>query len=398
MLDVSQAEKTIFNSIDSFGTETVPLEDALGGVLAQNIIAERDQPAFDRVTMDGIAIAYDDWQQGRRNFQVQATQGAGEPPQELQGQQCVEIMTGAALPTGADTIVPVERLEIIEGQAQVAPEYTPSRWQFVHRRGSDHPARSTLMQPGMVISAPEIAVLAGCGCPRVEIARRPKIAVISTGDELVGVEDPMESFQIRSTNDRAIEAALKRTGCASVTRVRLRDQPELLCKEIGALHDEHDLLVLSGGVSMGKYDYVPLVMKELDVTLVLHKVKQRPGLPMWFGISAERKPIFALPGNPVSTLVCLVRYVIPALAEAQGRLRLVTERVRLAEEVEFTPDLTYFLAVRLIWGKKGQCVAEPQRTNTSGDFVSLAGTDGFVELPRGSDLYPRGYAARLFRW
>ena len=399
MLDVSEAEAKILQSVEPLDAVEVPLHDALGGILAQNIVAERDHPAFDRVTMDGIALAYDDWERGCRRFQVIGTQAAGGAPLALEGaDQCVEIMTGASLPEGADTIVPVERLDLAAGQAGLPDNYAPTRWQFVHRRGSDHPARSTLMQPGMLISAPEMAVLAASGYSHVKVARRPSIAVVSTGDELVDVDGPVEPFQIRSSNDWAIEAVLKRKGLTDVTRRRLRDDPELLCREIAALHDSHDVLILSGGVSMGKYDYVPMVMKELDVKLIFHKIKQRPGLPMWFGMSEQGKPIFALPGNPVSTLVCLVRYVVTALAEAQGQLALVTERVALKEEVEFGPDLAFFLPVRLIWDRDGRCVAEPQRTNTSGDFSSLAGTDGFVELPRGPELYPEGFAARLFRW
>ena len=399
MLDVHQAEAKLLDRMVPVGTMVLPLDEAVGGTLAQNIVAERDHPAFDRVTMDGIAIRFDDWQGGTRSFNVNGRQGAGQPPVPLREEnRCVEVMTGASLPTDADTVVPIERIDINEATATIAEDYTPSRWQFVHRQGSDHPQGSTLLQPGMIIAAPETAVLAGSGYAEVEVARIPSVAVISTGDELVGVGGQVEPFQIRSSNDRAIQAVLRRAGYREVTRARFKDDRELLAREVKSLHDGHDVLILSGGVSMGKYDYVPLVMRDLGIEVVFHKVRQKPGLPMWFGVSETGKPVFALPGNPVSTLVCLVRYVIPALAHAQGQLVLGAEKVKLAREVEFTPDLTYFLPVRLTWDSSGQCFAEPQPTNTSGDFTSLACTDGFVELPRGPDLYPQGFAARLFRW
>ena len=158
------------------------------------------------------------------------------------------------------------------------------------------------------------------------------------------------------------------------------------------------MLILSGGVSMGQFDLVPSVLEELGVALVFHKIEQRPGRPMWFGTSRESKPVFALPGNPVSTLVCLYRYVLPAISCALGEPVAEPERVRLAEEVSFAPDLAYFLPVNLTYSEAGEALAWPRPTNTSGDFVSLARTTGFVELPRGMDRYPRHFVTRLFRW
>ena len=171
-----------------------------------------------------------------------------------------------------------------------------------------------------------------------------------------------------------------------------------LRREIGRLHKENDVLILSGGVSMGKYDYIPKIMDELNIDLVFHKILQRPGLPMWFGISAEDKPVFALPGNPVSSLVCLVRYVLPAIQNAMGAINVETSLVQLSKTVEFEPDLTYFIPVILSFNDKGILHAIPKPTNTSGDFVSLAGTDGIVELARGGKIFPGGYPAPFYAW
>lgn len=399
MLDIHEALALVLEHTPPTDDEVVPLEGALGRVLAQVIAADRDQPAFDRVTMDGIAFASQQWQQGVRGFRSVGIQAAGSNPLKLSDSpECAEVMTGTGLPEGADTVVPVERIRRDGDQIVVEDGFDAKPGQFVHRRGSDHPRGSTLLQPGMAIGPPEIAVLSTVGAVEVRVARCPSVAVISTGNELVATHSQPQAFEIRSSNDRAIEAALQRRGIGTITRALLPDDPAILCKEIAALHDSHDVVILSGGVSMGKYDYVPQVLAELEAEVIFHKVRQRPGLPMWFGKSAAGKPIFALPGNPVSTLVCFVRYVVPALRSAMGQLELTEERVQLENTVEFEPNLTYFLPVNLVHDSIGQCLARPQPTNTSGDLVGLAGTDGFVELSRGPELYPRGFPARMFRW
>ena len=149
---------------------------------------------------------------------------------------------------------------------------------------------------------------------------------------------------------------------------------------------------------MGRFDFVPSVLQKLEIQVMFHRIQQRPGRPMWFGISHDTKPVFALPGNPVSTIVCLYRYVLPALRQALGMQPAIAERLMLASDVIFPANLTYFLPIVAEYNDEGTRIAEPRPTNTSGDFVSLAGTDGFIELPRGQDLYPKGMVVRLFRW
>jgi molybdopterin molybdotransferase len=399
MTEVSDAERLIAERMVTFGSTSIPLSDAVGAVLQETIVAERDQPPFDRVTMDGIAIASRDWQQGMRSFQVVGTQGAGVAALTLEEPgQCVEIMTGAVLPANADSVIPVERVRRTSDEAVVKDSIKFSPGQFVHPRGSDRKAGNPLLQPGIRLGAPEIAVAAGVGRAEVQVAELPRVAVISTGDELVDAGEPLENYQIRSSNDHAIEAALNQHRLAEVARSRLKDDRETMLEAVRELHDQNDVLILSGGVSMGRFDFVPSVLKELEVQVVFHRIEQRPGRPMWFGISSDAKPVFALPGNPVSTIVCLHRYVLPALQQALGMPAAIAERLTLATDVEFQADLTYFLPVVASWTDEGAGRAEPRPTNTSGDFVNLAGTDGVVELPRGQDLYPQGMVARLFRW
>jgi molybdopterin molybdotransferase len=398
MTQVAEAEALILAHMPRFPAREEPLQACIGRVLAQDVRAERDQPPFDRVTMDGIAIAYRDLAAGVRSFEVVGTQAAGAEPLAVAASQCVEVMTGTPLPHGADTVVPIERVRRSGALTAIAADATVAPEQFVHRRGSDRAQGSLVLRAGTRLGPPEIAVLAGAGHAAALVADLSRVAVISTGDELVEAGKPIEAHQIRSTNDRAVEASLIQHRLGQVTRARLRDDAKALAVAIDRLDTELDVLVLSGGVSMGQFDFVPSVLTELGAKLVFHKVEQRPGRPMWFGVSARGKPIFALPGNPVSTLVCVTRYLLPALRHASGLAPALPELVETTAAIEASPTLTLFTPVTLSSSARGTLLAEPHRTNTSGDFVTLAGTAGFIELPAKQGSYPAGTVARLFRW
>jgi molybdopterin molybdotransferase len=399
MIEVREAEALILAQMPRFPARHEPLAACAGRILAEDVHAERDQPPFDRVTMDGVAIAFREWATGVRCFEVLGTQAAGAAPLVVGApSQCVEVMTGTPLPQGVDTVVPIERVQRTGATATIGADTEVKAEQFVHRRGSDRPAGSLVLRAGMRLGPPEIAVLAGAGRGTGLVTDLPRVAVISTGDELVEAGEPVAPQQIRSTNDRAIEALLTQRRLAQVTRARLRDDADALAVAIDRLDGELDVLVLSGGVSMGQFDFVPSVLTELGAKLVFHKVAQRPGRPMWFGVSARGKPIFALPGNPVSTLVCATRYLVPALQQAAGMAASRPELVELTAPIEASPTLTLFTPVTVSSSARATLHAEPHLTNTSGDFVALAGTDGFVELAAKRGSYPARTVARLFRW
>ncbi|UCG73254.1 MAG: molybdopterin molybdotransferase MoeA [Chromatiales bacterium] len=398
-IDVADAAALVESRLPEYPAVEIPLAAAHRHILRETLHAERDQPPFDRVTMDGIALRSAGLTAGHRRFRIGGTQAAGAAALTLGADDaCVEIMTGAMLPKDADTIVPVERIAVADGWATLENGSQPEAGQFIHRRGSDHAGGDVILGAGTRLGVPEMAVLTVAGKTTIRVAQWPRVAVVSTGDELVDIGAPMADFQIRASNDWAIAAALQRRGCERITRARLPDDLEAMRAAVKTLHDDSDVLVLSGGVSMGKYDYVPQIMAELGVELVFHKVLQRPGLPMWFGMSAAGQPVFALPGNPVSSLVCFVRYACPALLKALGVQQVTAPRTRLAETFDFKPDLTCFLPVVLVTNDAGEQLAVPRPTNTSGDFVSLAGSDGFVELPRGQDEFPAGFVAPFYRW
>jgi molybdopterin molybdotransferase len=385
-------------AMPAFEAETIPVASARGRVLRQNVVAERDQPPFDRVMMDGIAIAFSDFEAGARRFPVQSTQAAGDEQQCLDAGNCIEIMTGASLPAGADCIVPVERITIADGAAALEDGYVAESRQFIHAQGSDHQRGAELLTAGKRISPMDIAIIHSTGLTEVAVTRSPAVRVISTGNELVPAGMPIAPHQVRMSNGPAVIALLQQHGYSDCEHDHLVDEPEVLEQRIGAHLEAADVLILSGGVSMGKADYVPQVLGNLGVEVVFHKISQRPGKPMWFGLGPRGQAVFALPGNPVSTLVCARQYVLPALARSSGAADAQPEFAALAQDVTFKPQLTCFLPARLVSGTGGQVLAIPAPTNTSGDFAALSATDGCIELPLGQSEFPAGTAVRLHRW
>ncbi len=399
MLAPAEADQLIGQRVQCLPIESLPLTQCAGAVLRENIYAERDQPPFDRVSMDGIALDSSVVRTGIRRLRIQATQAAGDPPLALADRgACIEVMTGAVLPSGCDCVVPVEQISIHNGAAEIDPNTPTESWQFVHRRGSDSRQGALLLASGMELRSPEIAIAASAGMARVRVSSEPMLAVISTGNELVEPGDPILPHQIRRSNAYAVVAALRSHGFQRVADDHIRDDVSELRERLKFHLDTHDVLILTGGVSMGKMDLVPRTLDELGVHAVFHKVSQRPGKPMWFGVSPAGTAVFALPGNPVSVSVCLTRYVIPALFGAMGRSVPLPEKMALGAPVTVGVDLTFFMPVRIETDDWGRAWAHPRPTNGSGDFTSLAGTDGFVELPPGPNTYPKGFVTRLHRW
>jgi molybdopterin molybdotransferase len=395
----AEADELIGKHLTCLPIESLPLAQCGGAVLRENIYAERDQPPFDRVAMDGIALDSNALSSGARRLHVQATQAAGDPPLTLTSpQDCIEVMTGAVLPAGCDSVLPVEQLTVRDGDAEIAPDVRVEPWQNVHRRGTDTRQGTLLLSAGVRLRAPEVAIAASAGMDRVRVSSQPMLAVISTGNELVEPGEPILPHQIRRSNAYGIVACLRQHGYQRVADDHIVDDAAELKRRLKFHLETHDVLVLSGGVSMGKFDLVPKVLDELGVHAIFHNVAQRPGKPLWFGVAGSGAAVFALPGNPVSSLVCLSRYVLPALAASQGETAAPPERMALAAPVTVKAPLTTFLPVAIEIDDWGRAWASPRPTNGSGDFTALAGTDGFVELPPGPNTYPKGFVTRLHRW
>lgn len=399
MITPAAADAAIQLHVTCLPIESLPLTQCHGAVLRENIYAERDQPPFDRVAMDGIALSSAALAAGTRSLHVIGIQAAGAPQMGIeQAGDCIEVMTGAVLPRGCDCVVPVEKIELTNGTARLTDPKGVAPDANVHKRGSDRRQGDLLVAAGSRLHAAEIAVAASAGMARVRVSSQPSIMVVSTGDELIDPGEPIADYQVRRSNVYGIAAMLRAHGFSRVGDDHLLDNEDELRKRLRLHLDTHDALILSGGVSMGRFDLVPKVLGELGVRQVFHKISQRPGKPMWFGIGTQGQAVFGLPGNPVSSLVCLTRYVLPALDEAMGLTPESGEKVALAAAVEQPVELTTFLPVKLELDEWGRTWASPRPTNGSGDFTALVGTDGFVELPPGPNTFAKGFVARLLRW
>ena len=399
MISPSEADALIGRHLNCLPIESLPLMQCSGAVLRENVYAERDQPPFDRVAMDGVALDSSAVRDGRRRFRVQGMQAAGDAPLRLEASDAaIEIMTGASLPAGCDAVVPVEQLLRSGDAIELEERVRVAPWQNVHRRGSDCSQGSLLLTAGSPLGAPEIAVAAGAGMPRIRVSAQPTISVISTGNELVEPGEPVEPHQVRRSNAYGILAALRRRGFQRIADDHLADDLATLIARLRVQLDTHDVLILSGGVSMGKLDLVPQALAALGVREVFHKISQRPGKPMWFGIGPQGTAVFALPGNPVSTQVCLARYVVPGLHAAMGGDAPTIEKIAIAAPLEIKHGLTSLIPVRIEIDDWGRPWAHPRLTNGSGDFTALVGTDGVVELPPGPNEFAKGFVTRLFRW
>jgi len=399
VLTPAEADELIGQHLQCLPIESLPLAQCAGAVLRENVYAERDYPPYDRVDMDGIAVASQAVAAGSRSFRIQATQAAGDAPLALNAPaDCIEVMTGSVLPSGCDSVVPVEDLTMANGRAALGPRVAVEPWQFVHRRGSDSQRGALLLSAGQRLHAPEIAIAASAGMARIRVASQPMLVVISTGNELVEPGEPVLDHQVRRSNAYAVVSALREHGFQRVADDHLRDEAQELRARLRLHLETHDVLVLSGGVSMGRFDLVPQVLQELGVRTIFHKVAQRPGKPLWFGMAPSGAAVFGLPGNPVSTLVCVTRYVLPALSGSLGQAPATPQRMALGAPFTVKAPLAHFIPVRLQQDDWGREWAVPAPTNGSGDFTSLAGTAGFVELPPGPNTYAKGFVTRLHRW
>lgn len=395
MTTVEQATTAVLSSILNFETEEVPLSESVGRILREDLLADRDFPPFDRVMMDGIAISQKKFAAGQRSFRVEKLQAAGAPLQHLRSpQNCLEVMTGAMRPYGTDAVVRYEDVEIKDGIATIGID-SVKPWQNIHAQASDRKTGSLIVPAGIKISSAEIGVAATVGRAKLLVAKMPRVAVISTGDELVDVSEKPLPHQIRRSNAHQLAAAI---GGWKVPAdlLHLEDAPEHIRTVLTEAMKKYDALLLSGGVSMGKLDFIPGVLEELGVEKLFHRVAQRPGKPFWFGKTEESNTVvFAFPGNPVSSFMCLNRYFQPWLRSSYGLAPFEETHAILGKDFYFKPDLTYFLQVKISNGKDGKNIAMPIEGRGSGDLANLVKADAFLELPRGRDTFRAGEVFRL---
>jgi molybdopterin molybdotransferase len=398
MVRVTDAEALILLQTRDYGTEQIPFDQAFGRVLAEDIKADRDLPPCNRVTMDGIAIRYASFEKGIRIYNIKSIIAAGETPVDIAlADECVEIMTGAALPQTVDTVVRYEDVVINNGTAAITANAI-KKGQNLHLKGRDKKNGELVAAANEVIDATVISMAASVGKSSLLVKKLPKVVIISTGGELVGVDEQPTAYQVRRSNNYMIKAVLQQQAIVA-GMLHIPDNPEITEASIETCLQQYDVLILSGGVSMGKFDYVPQAMEALQVTKIFHKVAQRPGKPFWFGSHTGGALVFAFPGNPVSTFLCLHRYFLPWLSYNQeGKIDGQRMFAILGREVTFSAPLQYFLQVKLDMNEQGQLIAIPMEGNGSGDFANLIDADGFMELPLERDVFRMGEVYRVWRY
>jgi molybdenum cofactor synthesis domain-containing protein len=402
MIPVEEAIRIVVEKAGPLPVERVPLEDALGRVLAEEVAADSDLPPFDRAQMDGYAVRSEDLRETPARLRVVGESAAGRGWRgTLRAGEAARIMTGAPLPSGADSVQQVELTRETEDGAFVTIERATEPGQFYVPRASEIKSGQIVLDAGEEITAARAAVLAAFGRARVNVGKRPRAAVLATGTELVRVEETPGEDEIRDSNTYSL-AAYARLAGAEVERLPLAgDDPLLLRREIEAAAARSDVLVLSGGVSMGRYDFTKDALRALGAEFFFERVALRPGKPTVFArLHGERDTlVFGLPGNPVSVSVTFNLFARTALRAMQGVSNPAPseETALLARAAKGTAERTSYLPARLSTDGEGRMLADVLKWGGSSDFVAFAGATALVIIPAGVKTLDAGEVVRVVR-
>ncbi len=378
MIAVEEALAQVTAHKKDFGTEAVALLQSLNKVLAVAVIADRDFPPYHRIAMDGIAISSAAFTAGRKEFFIENIQAAGGPVLTLSDvNNCMEVMTGAVLPQQTDAVIPYEDCEITNGIATIK---AAAVWQQqnIHRQATDSKAGTTLIEPDTIITPAHIGMMAAVGLSQVNVRKQPRIAICSTGDELVDVDAMPLPHQVRKSNVYMLAAALQKENI-SASLFHLPDDKNRMQQQLTAIMASHDVILLSGAVSRGKFDHLPEALNNLGMQTIFHRVAQRPGKPFLFGKFTSGVTVFGFPGNPVSTFVCYHIYFKKWL-RASLRYPSNPMSAKLSAPVSLQSKLTNHILIKLK-NKEGVYYANPFSFSTSGDMNSLLETKGIITIP-----------------
>ncbi len=397
MISVAEAIRIVKEQTTSLPVESIALADALGRVLAEEVVADSDLPPFDRAQMDGYAVRSADTRNVRARLRVVGESAAGRGwNDEMKAGEAVRIMTGAPVPAGADSVQKVEVTTERDGTVEIAEATQPG--QFIVNRASEIKAGETVLQAGEEINAARMAALASFGYALVKVGKRPRVAVLATGTELVAVNEKPGADQIRDSNSYSLGAYAQLAG-ALVERLPLaEDDPELLKREISEAAARSDALILSGGVSMGVYDFTKTALRDLDAEVFFERVSLRPGKPTIFA-RLGRTLVFGLPGNPVSVSVTFNLFARTALRAMQGFMdaAMVEEWAVLAYGAKGAMERASYLPAQLRSDEDGRLLAEPLKWGGSSDFVAFARATALVIVPEGTSRLDAGARVRVVR-
>lgn len=385
LLPFDEALQRALATVPNFRDEEVDLHEAAGRVLRQDILADREQPPFHRVMMDGFALRSAEWSAGLCQFERTGYAAAGAAPTILpEGSgRCVEVATGAPLPEGADCVIPVERVKSTAGNLiGFDPAACVRSGDSIHRAGSDLSAGAVAVPAGTRLDSRALGTAASFGAVRLRVARRPVVHLLPTGDELVEPSLTPATHQIRHSNGYALRGALARHHWPCHAHPVLADDPESAATILRPLLQSAVWLVICGAVSVGRRDFVPATLAALGCEPIFHGVAQRPGKPLGLWRTPGGGLVFGLPGNPVSALVGLHTFVLPALFKGEGAQQPPPRTVRLRDVPRRNHPLTLHLPVALDADGRH---AHPAPVSNSGDFRGLLASDGFISIPPGEE-------------
>ncbi|HEX8142757.1 MAG TPA: gephyrin-like molybdotransferase Glp [Pyrinomonadaceae bacterium] len=401
MLSVQEAIRIVKERTQRLPPERVALAEALGRVLAEDVLADSDLPPFDRALMDGYAVRAEDTASVPVQLRVVGESAAGSGWHEtMRAGEAVRIMTGAPVPSGADSVQKVEvTSESADGSGQVVRVAEPTvPGQFIVKRASEIRSGETVLRAGEQITAARMAALASFGYTAVEVGGLPRVAVLATGTELVAVHEKPGPDQIRDSNSYSLGAYAELAG-ARTTRLPLAgDDPELLQREIAEAASRSDALILSGGVSMGVYDFTKAALRALGAEIFFERVALRPGKPTVFA-RLGRCLVFGLPGNPVSVSVTFNLFARTALRVMQGArdAALMEERAVLTRPARGAQERESYLPARLLTDEGGRLLAEPLKWGGSSDFVAFAQADALIIVAQGAGRLEAETVVRVVR-
>lgn len=399
MIPVAEAIAIIKQQTHQRQPERVALADALGRILAEDVVADTDLPPFNRAQMDGYAVRSADLANLPARLRVVGEAAAGQGwHQEMQAGEAVRIMTGAPVPVGADSVQQVEVTCESDDGNEVLIEKATTPGQFIIPRASEVKASQLVLSAGEEINAAMMAVLASFGYAKVKVGAKPRVAVLATGTELVAVHALPAQDQIRDSNSYSLGAYATLAG-ARVERLPLAgDDQQTLQQEIAEAASRSDALILSGGVSMGVYDFTKAALRELGAEIFFERVSLRPGKPTVFARLGETL-VFGLPGNPVSVSVTFNLFARTALRLMQGAKQALMpeERAVLTRSVKGAIERESYLPASFHTGEDGTLLAEPLKWGGSSDFVAFARATALINVPQGVKVLEAGAKVKIVR-
>ena len=400
MISVAEAIQIVRQQTRALQQEHVELQFALGRVLAEDVVADSDLPPFDRSQMDGYAVRADDVSEAPARLRIVGESAAGRGwHHQLEEGQAVRIMTGAPVPAGADSVQQVELTHELKDGTVVELLESVEIGKSIVPRGAEIKAGETVLIAGTPINAAMMAVLAAFGYAKVQVFRKPRVGVLATGTELVAVDQKPGQDQIRDSNNYSIGAYAELAG-ATVERLPVAgDETSVLKRQIADAAERCDVIVTSGGVSMGVYDVTKLALKELKAEIFFERIALRPGKPTVFARLPNGTLVFGLPGNPVSVSVTFNLFARTALLAMQGATEpaLKQETAMLAKSVKGTVERESYLPVQLTTNDDGQLIAFPLKWGGSSDFVAFAVATALVIVPANLKTIEAGTAMRIVR-